>query len=1064
MLTLLLAALPALAANLIPNASFTRGMFEPEGWDLNRSAVNHVAWVCDRGDASRCALRLTGSGQDWAGASSLRVAATPGQVFTVAAWLKSSGVAPGGGHLYLRQFRGGAFAGQSGPDVPANAADWTLCAGTVTAGPDTDRVDASLQLWSPGEVVLGAVGLFEGDVLADLPQLLPQPQALDPVEVRIPMNVPPDANGNGLCDSLEQFLEIPAGTQSTRRTRRATTCFQTPTGYREDNDLKVDGILVVNESATALTSWQRMGYHSWFMTGFRADSGYVAAHPGSVQQDRSGHLLDCGPGSYYMVPTADRRAVLRERCRGASANGAEGAAPEEPEYIGTGGYSPAFQQEFQAFYGRPWVAPHTSVQARVDCQRLMGHLQVELLRACYDGAREARPDARRFLLCHSPLNYSAWNIMFPHREAIKELTPDQMIAQVWTGTARSAINHRGVSRERTFENAWLEYSSSLELVRGLSIPTWLLMDPVEDNPDRPMADYFDNYKRTLAAAMMFPETDLFEVMPWPTRIFGRVPGDFSTVICNVVAALSDLQNCPQVRHDRGTEGLGTFLADSAMWQRAEPRGADFDSVYGLCLPLLMRGIPARLAHLDRVGDPGYLDPYRVLLVSFDALKPQRKANVDGLVAWARAGGHLLVFGGSDPYNDLDMWWQQEGCASPHEYLLRQLGLSPQGMKAVAQAPIEAPFQVVAETDYTGHNLENRGLVRADLTPFARETGAVLLKLEDTVKADGWGPWIGGLRLIGTRRGTPLDVSLKPGSPEEGALIVADGGSGFDGTARFVDGARELVYRVEFDPGTHAEVEFDIGNQYRISAAPAPAHLGTEPRPAAGSALGAALVAAGLPALGGVCTYPDPGGAPALVTDDGVLLTEAPVGQGSVTLCGLPPVAFARTPAGDQLLRTLVKHVCEERAGLPYREQGHLGIERGPYVVVKALDEPATVDGPMVDLFTPDLALRPAGPIAPDGLAILKRLPRQTGRAPALAATSACVEYSATVGDELRLVASGPRGVSGAMRLVVGGAQVEVVARDAEGHERPVSVAYDQGTALLRFDLEPNGLALRIRAL
>ena len=51
-----------------------------------------------------------------------------------------------------------------------------------------------------------------------------------------------------------------------------------------------------------------------------------------------------------------------------------------------------------------------------------------------------------------------------------------------------------------------------------------------------------------------------------------------------------------------------------------------------------------------------------------------------------------------------------------------------------------------------------------------------------------------------------------------------------------------------------------------------------------------------------------------------------------------------------------------------------------------------------------------------------------------------------------------------MRLVVGGAQVEVVARDAEGHERPVSVAYDQGTALLRFDLEPNGLALRIRAL
>lgn len=164
---------------------------------------------------------------------------------------------------------------------------------------------------------------------------------------------------------------------------------------------------MVNESREAITSWQALGCHSFFMAGFRDGQAYVNAHPGSVQQTASGHLLDCGPGSYYMVPTTDRRRIFRDRFRTAFENGAEAAAPEEPEYIGAGGYSPAFKREFEAFYHRPWVAPHTSPQARVDCQRLMGHLEVELLRACYEGAHSVKPKAPCFMLAHSPLNYSA---------------------------------------------------------------------------------------------------------------------------------------------------------------------------------------------------------------------------------------------------------------------------------------------------------------------------------------------------------------------------------------------------------------------------------------------------------------------------------------------------------------------------------------------------------------------------------------------------------------------------------------------------------------------------------
>ena len=117
--------------------------------------------------------------------------------------------------------------------------------------------------------------------------------------------------------------------------------------------MKVDSILVVNESREAITSWQALGFHSFFMAGFRDGQAYVDAHPGSVQQTASGHLLDCGPGSYYMVPTADRRRIFRDRFRAAFENGAEAAAPEEPEYIGSRRLQPRLQEGVRSFLSPP---------------------------------------------------------------------------------------------------------------------------------------------------------------------------------------------------------------------------------------------------------------------------------------------------------------------------------------------------------------------------------------------------------------------------------------------------------------------------------------------------------------------------------------------------------------------------------------------------------------------------------------------------------------------------------------------------------------------------------------
>ena len=1063
MLSLLAALAVVQSPNLLANPAFAQGLFEPEGWAMNRPAGNRVTWVCDSIQPERCAVQLQGAGEDWAGATSRSVSVKPGDILTVAAWVKAADGQANRDFVYVRFYGNGVFRSQMGPAVPATAKQWTLCAGSVAAPADSDAADLSLQVWSRAKVLLGAAGLFRGDVVNDVRSLLPVPDAIDPVPVPVPRGKPADSNNNGLPDVLESYLQVPGGAKSSRLTRRATTCLQTGTGYRSDNDLKVDTILVVNSSREAIESWKAMGYQTPFMAGFRAGQDYLDSHPGSPQMDRNGRPLDCGPGSYYMVPTADRRAVMRELFRTACLNGAEGAAPEEPEFIGAGGYSPAFKREFEAYYHRPWVDPCSSPQARVDCQRLMGHLEVELLRACYEGARAGRPDARAWLLCHSPVNYSAWGIMFPHAEAIANLPLDQMVAQVWTGTAQSAVSYQGVRKSHTFENAYLEYTSSLNLVRGKGISTWLLMDPLEDTPGRPMDQYFFNYKRTLGAALMFPQTDLYEVMPWPTRIFGQVPPEFATAICTVVNALEDMQFQRAVTPDHGTEGIASFISDSAMWQRHAPSPSDFDAFYGLTLPLLMKGIPVEVAQLDRAGELNYLKPYRVLLLSFDAMKPSKKAEVDGIVAWVKAGGRLLLFGGEDPYNDLDLWWKKEGCATPHEYLLRALGIGHSGIKVVARtAPPEA-FTVAARTDYTGRNLENRSVVRIDLTSTVAETGCAYLKFEDTIKEDGWGPWIGSIVLDGTRGGKPTHLTVKPGTAEEAALIASDTGSGLDGGARFVDGQNVLVYRVPFDRGTKAEVRVDIGNQYCVSVASAPAGSGMSLQRVAGSPLGQMLDPAAAEGASGLLAYPGMEAEPALEASGTPVVAERTVAKGRVLVCGLPAAHFAKTPAADAMLRSMVRYECEQPGGIAYKEQEHIGIRRGAYRIVKTFESAVPIDEPAIDLLSPDLAIRPAGPLGPDDLAILKRLPEAPTTAPVVAACSECIEWSGAIGNELRIIVSNASGIHGVMRVMTGGRSISAEARDTAGQTRPVRIEPQGATALLRFDSQPFGLAIKVHA-
>lgn len=167
---------------------------------------------------------------------------------------------------------------------------------------------------------------------------------------------------------------------------------------------------------------------------------------------------------------------------------------------------------------------------------------------------------------------------------------DGFIAQVWTGTSGTGNVYEGHYKSRTFETAYLEYGIMQELVKGTDKEVWFLQDPVEDNPEHGWEEYEDKYKKTLTAALFWPDVDHYEVCPWPNRVFkGRyprkvglaegmiptedmegaknIPDTYATFLASMIQTLGDMT---KGENETEKDAVGVFLADSCMYQRTYP--------------------------------------------------------------------------------------------------------------------------------------------------------------------------------------------------------------------------------------------------------------------------------------------------------------------------------------------------------------------------------------------------------------------------------------------------------------------------------------------------------------
>lgn len=552
------------------------------------------------------------------------------------------------------------------------------------------------------------------------------------------------------------------------------TIYQQSAGYDPRYDLKTDGVMVygVDDATVAgYSQWsERSGSVLQMMTGiawghyqdFLGGKWDGVDHWDDAQVGgRENPILHAGDKTVpYLNPSIAFCDYLTQRLKKTVDLGVETLYLEEPEFWAFSGYGASFQREWRIFYGGEWERPDSSCDALFKANRLKAHLYRRALDRVGTALKEYaykkyNKRIKIYVATHSLLSYAQIQMVSPEATLIDLPVVDGLIAQVWTGTARSPNYYQGEFRERTFEMALLEYGVMAEMARGTSKRIYFLNDPVEDDPNHDWNDYRTNYLCTLTASLMRSQTADFEVAPWPSRVFlGRfpsnspdattIPDDYASILLAGFGQLRDMDQ-PKTSWNGASEQIGVLLSDSAMFQRgegglwkaasADPPGRysqtehereRISGFFSLTLPLLKAGVPVEVPVLDHVTRfPGYLDPYKVLILSYEFQKPLSAGIHSELADWVRRGGTLVYVGsGSDPFLAVNDWWNRDHSdATCVTRLFESLGLD--GALVPGEYEVGAGRLIYVKTDpaYYGRSPEAAREYR-DLVSHASEAAGL----------------------------------------------------------------------------------------------------------------------------------------------------------------------------------------------------------------------------------------------------------------------------------------------------------------------------------------------------
>ena len=498
------------------------------------------------------------------------------------------------------------------------------------------------------------------------------------------------------------------------------TTFQTSSHWKPTIDVRSDAVMVYGTGnrpqmsfQERVESWRKHGYTTHFMTGI-AWGGYSdyftgkwdgKPHMDEGQKDMKGDTILHNPGTPYIVPTLNYLKYFKEtQIKPVIDAGISEIFLEEPEFWAYAGYSESFKREWEEYYGFPWRAQHLSAENTYLSNKLKYHMYYRALNEAFTYAKEYGKekglDVKCYVPTHSLINYSMWHIVSPEASLASMKNCDGYIAQVWTGTSRVPNYFNGKYKERVYETAFLEYGCMESMTRPTGRKMFFLTDPIED-AKKDWVDYKKNYQATFTAQLLYPQIADYEVMPWPARIYeglyqvsanskekARIPRFYSTQMQIMVNTLNFMPLSPN--KVSGNQGISVLMANSLMFQRSlEPVEGYVDpqlsNFFGLALPLLKRGVPVSITHLENTGYADTWKDVKVLLMTYSNMKPlDPKAHQD-LADWVKQGGTIVYSGrDNDPFQNVLEWWNQNGntYTAPSQHLFQLMGMPEKAEEGV----------------------------------------------------------------------------------------------------------------------------------------------------------------------------------------------------------------------------------------------------------------------------------------------------------------------------------------------------------------------------------------------
>jgi len=405
-------------------------------------------------------------------------------------------------------------------------------------------------------------------------------------------------------------------------------------------------------------------------------------HPDDREMDAASNIVICSGVRPYMVPTDGWISYADSQAEMALEAGAVALLPEEPLGHVHTGYSKSFKKLWEKYYKFPWQPENSSALARYLTAQLKNELFLKLEKTLSKTAK--KKNVVLVVPIHSIFGNISSSLVAPLGLSVETKEIDGYIGQIWTGPVRWSLQNYISSEKSFFASAYSLYDYFTQLTVGTDKKLWLLVDPVEDDPNHTWDAFKEWYEHCIVAMLLMPGIDSYEIMPWPDRIFlpgyetgggTPAPEKFRMEILTISQTLQDVPKGGKWLVDKKskpTEGIAIAISDSAMYlNKPVPK---LQGLYGLYMPLIMHGVPVSSFVMERVQDKNYADMYKLIILSYENFKPANPEMNVALAEWVKRGGTLVIFA-TDEEDELDktdyFWWRKNGFESPLKHLLAQ---------------------------------------------------------------------------------------------------------------------------------------------------------------------------------------------------------------------------------------------------------------------------------------------------------------------------------------------------------------------------------------------------------